>query len=75
MPPVPVAFVVPTFLPNTGVDGVGDDVRVGDGGAHRAAERRAEEGADFDLAPQWLPMLLHPPCKMHFHHHASRAWN
>ena len=50
MRPVPEAFVVAPVVPDAGVDRVGDDVGVGDRGAHRAAERGAEEGAGFDLA-------------------------
>ena len=50
MRPIAEAFVATAFLPDTGVGGVGDDVGVGDRGAHRAAERGAEEGAGFDLA-------------------------
>ena len=33
MRPIAEAFVVPAFLPDTGVDGVGDDVGVGGRGA------------------------------------------
>ena len=50
MRPVSEAFVVAPVLPDAGIDRVGDDVGVGDRGAHRAAERGAEERAGFGLS-------------------------
>ena len=48
MRPISEALVVAPVVPDARIHRVGDDVREGNGGAHVAAERGAEESAGFD---------------------------